>query len=164
MPHPFRRTTTALALLLALGTATGCTPPLGHSVGIVTEGGVASAVTALCPGGVVRSAHVHETGGEADLWWIAHPAPGSGPVDRIPLLAGPPGWVIEEATLTALLPDRRYGLTVAHTGGAAKDSSLVFGLSDLEGLKPGQVLTWKKGGGTRVVTVDEFRAAATRDC
>ncbi|MFI5531874.1 hypothetical protein ACIA8O_25415 [Kitasatospora sp. NPDC051853] len=164
MPYQLRRGRSAPALLLALGAAAGCTPPLGHAVGLVREAGAISVVAVPCPEGRVTGVNLHELESPEHRRWTTRPAPGADPADRVPLFAAPADWITDDDALTTLLPDRVYALSVGHTGGDAKESLITFRLADVEQLPPGQVLTWKKGGGTRVVSAGAFRTAALHDC
>ncbi|MFJ8043438.1 hypothetical protein ACIRBX_23365 [Kitasatospora sp. NPDC096147] len=160
------RTCTALALGLALGTATACSPPLGRAVGLTRDGDVLTVLTPLCERGELGLISVSEYDSEEPHQWRAHQPWGSGlgGVRSFPLFTAPPGWTVDSTTLTALRPGPLYFLTVTHSGSDAKESRLGFTVADVERLQPGEVLAKGHGGKTVVLSVKEFRAKALDDC
>lgn len=162
VPPPPRRWLSAL-IAVGLLTATGCSPAPEPTAGLQRDGSGYAVVVPLCPEGTMLSVSVYDVTPGATARWSVSSDEAHGAVDRFPLFATPPGWTAEYDELTALTAGTTYGVSAAGRANT-RDLYFHFTLADLEKLRDGEVLTYKKGGGTARVKAGAFRTRALKLC
>jgi hypothetical protein len=150
-----------LVVCLATGLA-GCDPALPRAAGVVMDAaGSVSVVTTGCPDDPILSVTVDEEAVESPRSWKTFSRVGTPGTESVTILAPPPGWGLDEATLTALQPRRTYTVTVV-TG--HDDLAVRFSLDDLRAVPPGRVWTVVTGSAQGAVPAAEFAERNRRAC